>query len=106
MLSHGEESGRDSDEWSEARGEDGPHCPVSLMRKRGYRTFLTREKEKEDGGQMKYGQKETVEDEEMGMKEKASKKAARLRCRQDETGGTGEGEGRRSKVVSGKGVRK
>lgn len=36
MLSHGEESGRDCDEWREARGEDGPHCPVSLMRKRGY----------------------------------------------------------------------
>lgn len=48
MLSHGEESGRDSDEWREARGEDGPHCPVSLMRKRGCRTLLTREK-KEDG---------------------------------------------------------
>lgn len=47
MLSHGEESGKDSDEWREARGEDGPHCPVSLMRKRGYGTLLTREK-KED----------------------------------------------------------
>lgn len=33
MLSHGEESGRDSDEQREARGEDGPHCPVSLMRR-------------------------------------------------------------------------
>lgn len=28
MLSHGEESGRDVDEWREAREEDGPHCPV------------------------------------------------------------------------------
>lgn len=33
MLSHGEESGRDSDEQREARGEDGPHCPVSPMGK-------------------------------------------------------------------------
>lgn len=37
MLSHGEESGRDSDEGRDARGEDGPHCPVPLMRKQQYR---------------------------------------------------------------------
>lgn len=37
MLSHGEGSGRDSDERREAGGEKmGPHCPVSLMRKTGH----------------------------------------------------------------------
>lgn len=35
VLNHGEESGRAADEWRAARGEDGIHCPVSLMRKRG-----------------------------------------------------------------------
>lgn len=40
-----------------------------------------------------------------GMNESVSKKAASLRHRQDETG-TGEREGRCSKVVRGKGVRK
>lgn len=44
LLSHGEESGRDSDEWREASGEDGAHCPVSLMRKRGHWTLLARER--------------------------------------------------------------
>lgn len=53
MLSHGEESGRDSDERREARGEDGPHCPVSLMRKMGYGTHLTREKEEDGKGRMR-----------------------------------------------------
>lgn len=80
MLSHGEESGKDSDEWREARGEDGPHCPVSLMRKREIRD--TPRKRKERGC---YRQNETVKDEEMGRKERTSKKAARPRHRQDET---------------------
>lgn len=85
-------------------------APLSCLadEEEGIRDTSHKGKEKEDGGQMRYRQKETVEDEEIGMKERASKKVARPRCRQDETGGggTGEGEGRHSKVVSGKGVRK
>lgn len=53
MLSHGEESGRDSDERREARGEDGPHCPVLLMRKTGCGTLLTKEKEKDGKDRMR-----------------------------------------------------
>lgn len=52
MLSHGEESGRLPREWREARGEDGPHCPVSLMRKRGH--FSQGKKIKKDVRQMRY----------------------------------------------------
>lgn len=46
MLSHGEESGRDADEWREARGEDGPHCPVLLMRMSGWRDTPHKRKKK------------------------------------------------------------
>lgn len=46
-----------------------------------------------------------MKDEETGRKERASKEVARRRRRQDETR-AGEGEGRCSKVVRGKGVRK
>lgn len=100
MLSHGEESGRDSDEWREARGEDGPHCPVLLMRTRGCGTLLPREK-KEDGEDRMRQRK---------MKKWGGKRERRRKRQDRDTGrmrrGTGEGEGRCSKVVRGKGVRK
>lgn len=66
------------DEWREARGKDGPHCPVALMRKRGYGTLLARGKERRWRRR-----NETEKHEEIVRKERASKKAARHR--QDET---------------------
>ena len=94
MLSHGEESGRDSDEWREARGEDGPHCPVSLMRKRGIWDAPHRRKRRRTV--------RTGRDGQGRMKKRWGGERRRRRQERDagrERQGTGEGEGRCSKVV-------
>lgn len=92
MLSHEEESGREADEWREARWEDGPHCPVTLMRKKGR------------GGHSSHRDAERKQKNTTNCWA-ADERGSATHDRQDETEGNWT-RGRRSKVVRGKGLRK
>lgn len=78
MLSHGEESGRDVDEWREAREEDGPHCPIFLMSNRGWGHSSSRQRPNEDQGDERESVKEDRQDESSRLK-KGKEDALKLR---------------------------
>lgn len=82
MLSHGEGSGRDSDERREAGGEKmGPHCPVSLMRKTGHGGHpLTAQGSRKRGWQRRWKQKKKKIIAGFKLQIRAKHKTALMKC--------------------------